>query len=406
MQDTTQNLTRLTVGGREFIVLGTAHVSRESVEQVAQVITDEKPDRVCVEIDEARHNSLTQKQSWEQLDIFRILRERKGFLLLGNLVLSSFQRRIGVDLGVTPGEEMLAAVKCAEAESIPYTFVDRQIHTTLRRAWSKAGFWGKNKMLAALLGSVFTREKLSNEEIEALKQQGALENMMHELADYLPAAKEVLIDERDRFIAAKAFGAEGSRLLLVVGAGHVPGIVSHLEKLSAAANAAATDGTARDDLLDVSSIDVVPPPGPARKIIPWIIPAAVVGLITWGFFRAGWDGGIQMLFRWFIVNGTLSAIGALVALAHPVTIVLSFLAAPFTSMNPTIGVGFVTGFIEAMLRKPRVVDFENLHDDIVTIRGFYRNRFTRILLVFLLSSIGSSIGTFVALPFLFPGVAG
>ncbi len=388
------NVTRLTLGDREFILLGTAHVSRDSVNEVAEAIRDLSPDRVCVEIDDARHKSLVEKRSWESLNIYQVIREKKGFLLLGNLVLSSFQRRMGAELGVTPGEEMLAAIEAAKELEIPTSFVDRQIHTTLRRAWSRAGFWGKNKMLAALLGSVFSREKLPAEEIEALKEQGALEGMMNELATYLPAAKEVLIDERDQYIASKSYAAEGSRLLVVVGAGHVPGIVRWLTSIH--------EGQGKPDL---EALDTVPPPGKIRKAIPWVIPVIVAGLIGWGFVRSGWDGGFQMLLRWFLVNGILSGLGAIIALAHPVNIVVSFLAAPFTSMNPTIGVGFVSGLLEAVLRKPRVIDFETLQDDITSIRGFYRNRITRILLVFFFTTLGSAIGTFVALPFLFPGAA-
>ena len=391
---TASNLTRVQLGDREFILLGTAHVSRQSVDEVRDAIRELEPDRICVEIDDARHRSLVEKRTWESLDVYRVIRERKGFLLLGNLVLSSFQRRMGADLGVTPGEEMLAALEEAKELSIPTSFVDRQIHTTLRRAWSRTGFWGKNKMLAALLSSVFSSEKLPPEEIEALKEQGALEGMMHELAQYLPAAKEVLIDERDQYLAARSYAARGSRVLVVVGAGHVPGIVNWLTSIH--------DGTAKPDL---EALDTVPPPGPVRRAIPWIIPVLVAGLIGWGFVRSGWDGGFQMLLRWFLVNGVLSGLGAIVALAHPVNIVVSFLAAPFTSMNPTIGVGFVSGLLEAVLRKPRVIDVERLQDDITSLRGFYRNRISHILLVFFFTTLGSAIGTFVALPFLFPGAA-
>ena len=390
--ESTSNVTRLELGGREFILLGTAHVSRDSVDEVGRAIRELEPDRVCVEIDEARHRSLVEKRSWESLNVYKVIREKKGFLLLGNLVLSSFQRRMGADLGVTPGEEMLAAMQVAQELGIPTSFVDREIHTTLRRAWAKARLWGKMKMLAALLGSVFSREKLPQEEIEALKEKGALEGMMNELAAYLPAAKEVLIDERDQYLAAKSYETEGSRILVVVGAGHVPGIARWLTAIH--------EGVEKPDL---ARIDTVPPPGVLRKAVPWVIPAVVAGLIAWGFVRAGWDGGLQMLLRWFLVNGTLSGIGAIIALAHPLNIVISFLAAPFTSMNPTIGVGFVSGLLEAVLRKPRVVDFERLQDDITSFRGFYRNRITRILLVFFFTTLGSAIGTFVALPFLFPG---
>ncbi|MFW5684226.1 MAG: TraB family protein, partial [Spirochaetota bacterium] len=195
-----------------------------------------------------------------------------------------------------------------------------------------------------------------------------------------------------QYIAAKSYESEGSRILVVVGAGHVPGIARWLTAIH--------EGT---DEPDIERIDRVPPPGIVRKAIPWIVPAVVAGLIAWGFVRSGWDGGVQMLVRWFLVNGILSGIGAIVALAHPVNIVVSFLAAPFTSMNPTIGVGFVSGLLEAVLRKPRVVDFERLQDDIASFRGFYRNRITRVLLVFFFTTLGSAIGTFIALPFLFPG---
>ncbi|TVR01937.1 MAG: TraB/GumN family protein [Spirochaetaceae bacterium] len=386
-----QTTTTVQLGGREIVIMGTAHVSRESVDEVCAYIAEQSPDHVCVEIDAARYQSLTSGAGWSQLNIYQVLKSRRGFLLLGNLVLSSFQKRIGADLGVKPGEEMRAAIEASQAAGIPYSLCDRDIQTTLKRAWMKTGFWGKNKLLAALLSSVFTRESFNAEEIESLKQTSAIESMMNELADYLPSVKHVLIDERDRFLATRIFEARGERILAVVGAGHVPGIVSWLQRLES--------GEASTDLSD---INVIPPPKPISKVLPWVIPAAVFTLIVLGFVRSGWAGGFTMLSRWILVNGTLSAVGALAALAHPVTIIASFLAAPFTSMNPTIGVGMVSGLIEAVLRKPRVSDFESLQDDILSVRGFFRNRLTHILLVFLFSTIGSAIGTFIALPFLFP----
>lgn len=386
-----QTTTTVRLAGRDIVIMGTAHVSRESVDEVCAHIAEQRPDHVCVEIDAARYQSLTSGAGWSQLNIYQVLKSRRGFLLLGNLVLSSFQKRIGADLGVKPGEEMRAAIEASQAEGIPFSFCDRDIQTTLKRAWMKTGFWGKNKLLAALLSSVFTKESFNAEEIENLKQTSAIESMMNELADYLPSVKHVLIDERDRFLATRIFEARGERILAVVGAGHVPGIVAWLQRLEA--------GEASTDLSDINEI---PPPKPISKVLPWIIPAAVFTLIVLGFVRSGWAGGFTMLSRWILVNGTLSAIGALAALAHPITVIASFLAAPFTSMNPTIGVGMVSGLIEAVLRKPRVTDFESLQDDILSVRGFFRNRLTRILLVFLFSTIGSAIGTFIALPFLFP----
>ena len=342
-------------------------------------------------MDQARFKASSEGQSWHNLNIYRVLKEKRGFLLLSNLVLASFQRRIGLDVGVQPGAEMLAAVRLAKDKEIPYALCDRDIQITLRRAWRLSSLWGKSKLLSALLGSAFSREAIDEEQIEALKNQSALESMMEELAAFLPKAKEVLIDERDQYLAASIFRQKGSRILAVVGAGHMPGILRILKELNG-----------KGDDIDLGTISTVPPSPAVVRAIPWLIPLAVASLIAWGFVRAGWDEGISMLYRWILVNGTLSAIGAIAALAHPVTVVVSFVAAPITSMNPTIGVGIVVGLLEAVLRKPRVVDFERLTEDIATVRGFFRNRLTHVLLVFFFSTIGSAVGTFVALPFLFP----
>ena len=387
--ENSDTITRVKLGNREFILLGTAHVSKDSVEEVSQVITRENPGRVCVEIDASRYKSMTDGPNWEKMNISQVLKQKKGFLLLANLTLSSFQRRMGVNLGITPGMEMKAAIETAQKENIPFSFCDREVQVTLRRAWSRSSLWNKNKLLASLISSIFTKEKLSEEEIEKLKKKSALQDMMEELAKYLPSVKEVLIDERDRYLAAKIFEAKEDKIVAVIGAGHVKGMLIWLEKLEA--------GTADTDLSDISYVQ---PPSKFIKILPWLIPAIVIGIIGFGFFRSGWQEAVSMLWIWVAVNGTLSAIGALFALAHPLTILISFLAAPITSLNPTIGVGLVTGLVESFIRKPRVKDFETLHDDIVSIKGFYRNRFTHALLVFLFSSIGSSIGTFIGIPYL------
>ena len=244
-------------------------------------------------------------------------------------------------------------------------------------------------MLAALLSSIFSKEKLSVEEIEKLKEKSSVEDMMEELADYLPSVKEVLIDERDQYLATRIFESEGKEIVAVIGAGHVRGIVEWLERLGS--------GTGESNL---AAIETVPPRTLFSKMLPWLIPLVVLGVIATGFLRSGWREGLEMLWLWVLVNGTLSAAGALLALAHPLTIILSFVAAPITSINPTIGVGIVAGLLEAVLRKPRVQDFESLPDDLASLRGFYRNRLTHILIVFILSSLGSAVGTFIGIPWL------
>ena len=382
-----QSITRVALGEREIILVGTAHVSRESVEEVTRIIAEEKPDRVCVELDEGRYRSMAEGSTWQNLDIGKVLREGKGFLLLANLVLGSFQRRLGSDLGVKPGEEMLAAVNAAKELSIPFSLCDRQIHTTLRRAWARTSFWGKNKMLAAMLSSVFTSEKLTSEEIEGLKQKDMLQSMLDELAGYLPAAKEVLIDERDTYLAEKIGRAEGRRIVAVVGAGHVPGIVMYLNSMGS-------------EPRDLSTLESIPQKKLLSKLAPWIIPALLVVLFGLGFLRSGWQMSLEMALKWLLANGGLAAAGSLLAFAHPLTIVVAFVGAPIATLNPFVGIGLFTGIAEAFLRKPRVKDFENLQTDVASFRGFYTNRVTHILLVFLLSSLGGMIGNFIAIPWI------
>ena len=380
-------LKRMQLGERQIVLLGTAHVSRESVDEVRRVIAEEKPDRVCVELDEGRYTSMTQGAGWKDLNVGKVIRQGKGFLLMANLVLASFQRRLGKDLGVKPGEDMLAAVQTCQELSVPFSLCDRNIQVTLRRAWARTSLWGKMKMLAAMLASVFSDEKLSAADIEKLKQKDILQNMMEELAQYLPAAKEVLIDERDRYLAAKVFQAEGSRVVAVVGAGHLEGIAAHITAMS--------EGR---ESTEVADLDALPPKSTAGRILPWTIPGLIVALFAYGFVRAGWDMSSAMLLRWLIIHGGLAAVGAAIALAHPITILIAFVMAPIGTLNPFGKIGLFTGVAEAFLKKPRVKDVENLAEDVSSFKGFYLNRVTHILIVFVLSTLGAAIGNMITIP--------
>jgi len=385
------NILTVNLGEKEFKLIGTAHVSRESIEEVKKIICDEKPDVVCVELDEGRYNAITQNDNWEKLNLSKVFKEGKAFLLIANLVLASFQRRLGVGLGVKPGEEMKIAVETAKELGIPHSLCDREVQITLRRAWTRCGFWSKSKLLASLLASAFTNEKLSEEEIENLKNKNELDGMMSELAQYLPGVKAVLIDERDQYLAAKiwdsAQGGTRRKIAAVIGAGHMQGIQAHLEKLSAGEEAA-----------DVGELDKIPPSGVFSKIARFIIPAAIIALVAAGFVRAGTGTGFSMMLQWVLWNGSLAALGAIIALAHPLAILVSFLGAPITSLNPFIGVGILSGLIQVTFKKPRVCDVQEISEDSTSLKGIYRNRITRALLVFFLSSIGSSIGTFISIP--------
>lgn len=383
----TQNLRKIELEGRQILLLGTAHVSRESVEEVAQAIREEKPDVVCVELDEARLATLKNNKGWQELDITKVLKEGKGFLLLANLVLSSFQRRIGTDTGSKPGDEMKKALEVAEEEGIRTAMVDRPIHVTLKRAWSKNSFIGKVKLLAALTGSAFTSEELTEADIEALKNKGAMEEMMNELADYLPTVKEVLIDERDRYLASRIWSAGGTKSLAVLGAGHLAGTEALIRKIAAGSASA-----------DTSDIETVIKPGFFSRAAGWLLPALIVALIAAGFFTGGAMSSMEMLGRWLLWNGSLAALGTLVALGHPLAILTAFVGAPVATINPFIGVGLFSGLAQAWIKKPRVSDMENLAQDVTHIKGFYRNRISHVLLIFFLSSLGGAIGNFIAVP--------
>ncbi len=386
---------RMTFGGRPIVILGTAHVSQRSVDDVRAVLARENPTVVCVELDQARYQTLTKPEAWRELDIRSVLRSRRGFLLLANMVLAAFQRRMGLDAQVRPGAEMLAAVEEAEAAGARVELCDRDVQVTLRRAWSQSGLWGRSKLLSALLLTGFSSEKIEPEEIERLKTDGALTSMISELADFVPKAKSVLIDERDRYLAARIAqaasdaGSAGEPVVVVLGAGHKAGVVRALHEIDAGA-----------ELPDIEALGAPPPRSKAARILPWLVPAIVAAVIAVGFARSGIDLTLAMLGRWVLINGSLAALGSLIALAHPITVIVSFVAAPITSMNPTIGVGFVSGAVEAIVRKPRVSDFESIHDDLLSVRGFFRNRISHALVVFLGATVGSVAGTFIGLPLL------
>lgn len=377
-------LVTVQAGGRTFHLLGTAHVSSESVREVREALDTHNPDHLCVELDAGRLGSLRDPEAWEKLDLGKIIREGKGFLMMANLVLAGFQKRAGSQLGSKPGAEMLAAIDAADERHLPYSLIDRDVAVTLRRAWARTGFWGRNKLLAALLGSAFDRTPMKKEEVENLKRQTGLDQMMDELAKELPKTKEVLIDERDAILALGTWEAPGNTVLSVVGAGHVPGMVRHLNAMAQGA-----------EIPDRGELNRVPSPGWMGKILPWIVPAVIVGFLGYSLYTQGWEQFLSMLGSFSLYTGAGAAIGSLLALAHPITIVAGFLAAPIAALHPLIGVGMFTGLTEIWLRKPRVGDFQHLQDDSSSLKGFYRNRITRTLLVVLLSSFGVIAGTVV-----------
>ena len=375
----------LELNNRKITLIGTAHVSAESISEVENVISDVKPDCVAIELDEKRYESITNPDKYRELDIIKVLKRKEGFLLLANIVMASFQKRMGKNAGVKPGEEMVAAINKAKELNIPTALVDRPIQITFRRAWKKTSAYGKTQLLSALLASGFSKDEISSEEIENLKQSSEMDSMMKELSELMPAVKQVLIDERDQYLASHIWKAEGNNIVAILGAGHLPGVEAHLKKI--AENQASTD---------TSEIASIPESGIFSKIMMWLIPALIVAVIAFGFYIGGKDAGSKMALNWILWNGILAGLGALIAGGNPLTILVSFAGAPVTSLCPFIGVGIVAGIVQAAICKPQVKDLETLSDDAGSIKGFYKNKILRVLLVFLLSSVGSSIGTFAA----------
>jgi pheromone shutdown-related protein TraB len=375
--------------GRRLTLIGTAHVSQESIDEVERTIDEIAPDRICVELDNGRYQNRRNDKGWEELDLKTLLKENKGFLMLANMALSSYQKRLGEQMGVQPGDEIMGAARLAEQKGIPLSLCDREIQTTFKRAWRLSSLYNKMKLITVLVSSIFSNEKISNEDIEKLKETDILQSMLEEMAKELPTIKRVLIDERDQFLATSIHQAEGSNIVAVVGAGHVPGLVEHLRKLDA-----------QEVQPDTSSLSYLPKASPAGKVFSWLIVVALLAIIALGFMRTGWEGGLTMFLYWFGLNATLTGVAALLSMAHPATIVLSMLAAPVTALNPTIGVGMVAGIVEASVRKPRVKDFEGITNDIATFKGWFKNRIIHTLLIFMTTSIFASIGTFIAFPLL------
>lgn len=361
-------------------MVGTAHISRESVEKVRETIEREQPDVVCIELDERRFEALKKPQRFEALDLKEIIRSQQLATLMMNLLLSAYQRNLGLQLGVMPGSELMEAATVAEANGIPIALVDRDVRLTLRRAWKALGFWKKLMLLSSILGGMFEKQELSEEDLRELRKEDVLSRLMQELGAAFPGAKKALIDERDAYLAEKIRRSEGQRAVAVVGAGHVEGMLEALRT-----------GT-RPDL---AKLEEVPPGSGAWKWVGWGIPAVILGSIVFIGLRQGAQAAGENLLFWVLANGIPASLGAIVALGHPLTILSAFVSAPITSLTPVIGAGYVTAFVQSYFKPPLVKELGGVMDDLGSAGGWWRNRLLRIFLVFALTTLGSILGTWV-----------
>lgn len=371
------NIHRLNIDGKEIILIGTAHVSKFSAKEVKEIIEAEKPDSVCIELDEERYKSISNRDKWKNMNIINVIKEKRSTLLLINLILSTYQKKMADQFDIKPGQEMIQGIQSSKEFGSNLVLADRNIQTTFKRIWRGVGFWGKLKLFYSIVFSIFDDEDISEEDLERMKTEDMLSSALNELSTSFPKLKKHLVDERDQYLSQKIKEAPGDKVVAVLGAAHVPGIKKEIHK--------------EHDLEELSS---VPPKTLTLKIAGWIIPIIIIAIIV-STFSVDKNTGIDQIISWILWNGTLSAIGAAIAFGHIVSILTAFLVAPITSLNPLLAAGWFAGITEAFIRKPNVEDFENLTQDIFTLKGFWRNKVTKILLVVILANLGSVIGTWV-----------
>ncbi len=373
-----ENVTVLETGDKTLYIVGTAHISKESVAEVRDVIDKVRPDTVCVELCESRYQALVDKDRWKKLDIFKVIKEGKTLFLMANLALGAYQRRLGAKLGVTPGAELEAAIEKANEIGAELRLVDRDIRVTLKRAWRNVSFWKKLWLIGAIFESLVAGDDVEEEDLEELKNMANLSEIMREFAKTLPDIKVPLIDERDQYLVSSIQEAPGKTIVAVVGAGHVPGMRANFGKS-----------------IDRGPISTVPPGSRWVKALKWVIPAVVLAAFFYGYTQNDWSDFRRMLYAWVLPNSIMAALLTAIAGGKPLTILCAFLGSPITSLNPLINTGMVAGLVEAWSRKPTVADAERISEDVHSLRGFYRNAFTRVLLVTVAATLGSALGAWI-----------
>jgi len=375
-----------------IILIGTAHISEESVEEVRQAIETYKPDIVAVELCQRRYDTITKKDKWENTPVTALIKSNNAYFMLAQTFLSSIQRKLGEEYGVEPGSEMIAAMQEAEKHNIKVALVDRDITVTLKRAWRKMGVREKFRVvwefLKAMLG--YDEEELKDLDLKELMKQDVISQMMEEFSKIAPSAATVLIHERDQYIAQKIFDeSKKGKVVAVVGAGHINGIKQYLAKQELNVNLQELDQIPKKRMNLVKVVEVA-------------IPVIFFSVIGWIIYSTGidpWNKIKDIFLVWFLVHGILSAVGAAIARGHPLSILTAFLAAPFTSLEPFFAPGWFAGLVEAKLRKPVVKDFQDL-SKIESMRDFFKNKVIRLLMVVALANLGSIIGTIIALPWI------
>ena len=372
------NIIQINYQDKLITLIPTAHVSKNSVELVNETIDEVKPDCICIELDQDRYNTLTEPEKYRQTDVVKIIKDKQVGMMLVNLILANYQRKLAVNLNNKSGSEMLAAISKAKENNITLVMADRKIKTTFARIWSNQNFFDKIKLLTGIISAIFDDEKLSEEDIAQLQDKDMLNAALNEISQQFSKIKEVLVDERDKYLAYKIKHAPGKNIVAVLGAAHCVNVPNYIQQD-----------------YSIAEYDKVKEKTKLQKMSGWIIPILIVIAIIL-CFRVDSNVGLKQIESWILINGSLSAIGVLIAGGHLVSALVAFIAAPITSLNPLLAAGWFAGLLEAKICKPTVADFDSLSEDLNTFKGFRTNKVTKILLVVALANLGSTLGTFIA----------
>lgn len=370
-------LIRIDYHGKEIILIPTAHVSQESAKLVRETIEEEKPDSICIELDEQRYKNLKNPDAWKNTNIIDIIKQKKVTLLIANLILSSYQKNIAKKLKTKPGQEMIEGMKASEEFGINLVLADRSIQTTFMRIWRKMVFFERIKLFFSLM-SIDDDEDVSEEDLQKLIERDNLELAIEDMGKDYPQIAATLLHERDKYLAYNIKNAPGDKVIAILGAAHTPGVEEEVFKEQ-----------------NIEELNKIPPKSFAGKVLPWVIPILIVVLIGLGF-RQSMNTGMAQIKSWFLFNSVLAALLTALCLPHPLSVLTAFVAAPFTSINPMLACGWFAGLVEASLKKPTVEDVNNIPEDIFSIKAWIHNKFLKALLVVILANIGSSIGTIIA----------
>lgn len=363
---------------KEILFIGTAHVSKVSAKEVKECIELYHPDCVCIELDEDRYETLLHPNQWKNTDIVQIIKSNRAGYLLANIILSSYQRKMATKMEVSTGQEMLQGIESAKEINADIALVDRKIQTTFVRIWRKHSFWQKCKLITLLISAIFDREEISEEDLENLKQSEALEAALSEVSKEFPVISQVLVHERDQVLAHKIKNAPGKKVLAILGAAHIPGVTQEIFKEQ-----------------DIEELESIPTLSPFDKLKKWIIPLLLILLVI-STFSLDKETGFSQIKSWILWNGSLSALGTLLVKGHILSVITAFIMAPITSLNPLLAAGWFAGITEAWIRKPKVADFEEIATDVTSIKGFFKNKVTHVLLIVIAANVFSTLGTIIS----------